>query len=380
MTKVRIAHLTTVHPRIDARICLKEAGTLARFFAEPVALFVQDGKGDSSEAGGMIEVIDIGPAPSSRLARMVSGGWRMGRAVLLMRPQIVHFHDPELILLGFVLKCFGFKVIYDVHEDVPLDVLTKFWLPTVIRRPISWLMSVIEWLAGRSFTAIVSATPDIGRRFPVKKTVLVQNYPILNELVGRSCPDYQQRPPHFAFVGGIGRTRGIQQMVESLTFTGRSDIRLQLAGKFQPVDLMMEMEALDGWRQVEFLTWVNRVQVSKILSNVRAGLVLYHPTPGILNAYPTKMFEYMSVGLPVIASDFPAWRHIVDRAECGLLVNPLEPSAIADAMLWLLNNPQEAEMMGRRARKAAEEFYSWEREGDKLIRLYKKLLSYQRET
>ncbi|MCY4211547.1 MAG: glycosyltransferase, partial [Gammaproteobacteria bacterium] len=115
-------------------------------------------------------------------------------------------------------------------------------------------------------------------------------------------------------------------------------------------------------------------------SNVRAGLVLYHPTPGILNAYPTKMFEYMSVGLPVIASDFPAWRHIVDRAECGLLVNPLEPSAIADAMLWLLNNPQEAERMGRRARKAAEEFYSWEREGDKLIRLYKKLLSYQRET
>lgn len=375
MEKVRIAHLTTVHPRVDARIRIKEVESLATAFAEPVALFVQDGKGNWNEGDGMVRIIDIGSPPDGRLSRMLLGGWRMGRAVSAMKPQIVHLHDPELIPLGFVLICCGYKVIYDVHEDVPLDVLTKFWLPTGIRHPVSWAMSAIEWLAGRGFTAIVPAEPDIGARFPIGKTTLVQNYPILNELVEPGAPDYKERPPHFAYVGAIGRTRGIHEMVKALDFSDGKDIRLKLAGNFQPPGLKTEIEATTGWEQVEYSGWANRAQVSRVLNNVRAGLVVLHPTPKILSAYPTKLFEYMSVGLPVIASDFPVWRRIVDKAGCGLLVDPLDPSAIAEAMQWILNNPGEAEIMGQRGREAMEEAYNWKTEEEKLIRLYQTLLT-----
>ena len=87
------------------------------------------------------------------------------------------------------------------------------------------------------------------------------------------------------------------------------------------------------------------------------------------------MFEYMSVGLPVIVSDFPLWRGIVENAGCGLLLDPLDPQATADAMQWILDHPAEAEAMGHRGREAVEKHYNWETEAEKLVALYKKLLS-----
>lgn len=339
-------------------------------------MLVQDGRGDSVEEGGKIRIIDTGPRPSGRLARMTLGVFRMWRAARSLRPRLVHFHDPELIPLGMILKCFGHQVVYDVHEDLPRQVLTKYWLPAFARRPVSWIASAMEWLAACVFDAIVTATPKIAERFPPRKTSIVQNFPIPSELVLAEGVPYKQRLPHFAYIGGITRIRGIHEMVDAMTYTdrtGNKDILIRLAGTFQPRSLRSEIEALAGWQRVDFLGWVDRVQVAEILSNALAGLVLFLPAPNHTDAYPNKMFEYMSASLPVIVSDFPLWRHIVESAGCGLLVDPKKPRAIADAMLWILEHPDEAEAMGRRGREAVEKHYNWDSEVDKLVTLYKKL-------
>ena len=85
----------------------------------------------------------------------------------------------------------------------------------------------------------------------------------------------------------------------------------------------------------------------------------------------------MAASLPVIASDFPLWRQIVDGAGCGLLVDPLDPKAIAGAIQWLLDNPHEAEAMGRRGRQAVATEYNWDRETRKLVALYNRMLDGQ---
>ena len=377
MQKIRIAHLTTVHPRADTRIRVRELGSLADAFAEPVALLVQDGKGSCVAGDGRIRIIDTAPRPAGRLARMTVGVLRTGRAVRALRPQIVHFHDPELIPLGLALKCLGYRVIHDAHEDLPRQALTKYWIPAIARKPVSWATAAIEWLAAQSLDAIVAAEPKIAGRFPTRKTTLVRNFPIPDELVKGDSPPYRQRPPHFAYIGGLTALRGIHEMLAALSHARAwqgQEIRLWLAGACQPASLLAEMQAAPDWQRVCFQGWADRERVAEILGKVRGGLVLLHPTPKYLEAYPTKMFEYMSAGLPVIVSDFPVWRDIVVRAGCGLPVNPLDPRAIADAMQWLLDHPAEAEAMGRRGREAVEQRYNWATEAEQLIALYEKLL------
>ena len=97
---------------------------------------------------------------------------------------------------------------------------------------------------------------------------------------------------------------------------------------------------------------------------------MFHPAPNHVNAQPTKLFEYLAVGLPVIASDFPLWRKIIEGSGCGLLVDPLDPQGIASAMEWILDHSEEAEAMGRQGRQVVERTYNWEIEFGKLLDLY----------
>lgn len=162
-------------------------------------------------------------------------------------------------------------------------------------------------------------------------------------------------------------------MVQAIGQLPDQSAKLQLAGKFNPMSALENVKHLDGWSRVNFHGWANRGQVANILAQARAGLVVLHPTANYREAYPVKMFEYMAMGIPVIASDFPLWRRIVEDAECGLVVNPLNPDEIANAMQWLLDNPSEAEAMGDRGRKAVEANYNWESESHKLIEFYRQL-------
>ncbi|WP_322522346.1 glycosyltransferase family 4 protein [Guyparkeria halophila] len=370
-----IIHFSTVHARTDTRIRVKQVASLAGAFDERVALYVQDGKGNERDEAHGIEVMDTGLPSGGRLARMTKGAWRMYRAVRRARPSVAHFHDPELIPVGLALKFSGIKVVYDVHEDVPRQILGKHWISPWLRRPVAGLVEGVEWVAARVFDGVVTATPTISARFPSKKTVTVQNFPILGELVLPESTPFSERPLHVVYVGGITAARGAVEMVDALERVTNDQVRLQLGGTFTPVGRENEVSALPGWSRVVAHGWVDRITVAELLGNVRAGLVLFHPAPNHMDAQPNKMFEYMAAALPVIASDFPLWRKIIDGARCGLLVDPLDPQAIAEAIDWILMHPEEAEAMGRRGRKAVESTYNWERESETLINFYKQLLA-----
>ena len=87
------------------------------------------------------------------------------------------------------------------------------------------------------------------------------------------------------------------------------------------------------------------------------------------------MFEYMSAGLPIICSDFPLWREIVDGNQCGICVNPEDPKEIADAISTLMCENKKAQAMGANGRRAVENIFNWETEVKKLYHLYTKVLN-----
>jgi glycosyltransferase involved in cell wall biosynthesis len=373
-----LVHLTTVHPRRDVRIFHKEAQTL-RALGRPVILVVADGMGDEEKSPDSVRIVDVGPV-KGRLARALSGSWRAMRAVMALRPAVVHFHDPELIPMALILKTLGYTIVYDVHEDVPRQILDKHWIPRPLRWTVSKGVTAIERVAKWSFDGFIAATPHIGAKFPASRTVVVQNYPIPSELVIEDGLPYADRPQCVTYIGGIARPRGALEMIKAMPLiVDRPDTRLEIAGPMTPASLEDELRGLAGWQAVTYHGLVDRAAVARILGSARVGLVTLHPTPAYLEALPVKMFEYMAAGLPVIASDFPLWRNIVTEARCGLLVDPKNPSAIADAIRWILDHPEEAEAMGRRGQKAVTTIYTWDLEEKKLIALYERLLAPGRQ-
>ncbi len=241
---------------------------------------------------------------------------------------------------------------------------------------VSICTGLIEWLSSHFFDGIVAATPFIARNFPISKTITVQNFPIIHELVMEQPIPYKKRPLLISYVGVISEIRGISEMIRAVGMIPQHfQVRLKLAGSFYPSSLEDDVKQLPGWERVDFLDWQSRTQVSELLGQTRIGLVLFHPVPNHIEAQPSKLFEYMSAGIPVIISDFPLWREIVEGAGCGLLVDPLDPQAIAEAIQWLLEHPDEAVNMGENGQKAVREKYSWDIEAKKLADIYHKIIA-----
>jgi len=160
-------------------------------------------------------------------------------------------------------------------------------------------------------------------------------------------------------------------MIEAI---GKTQCRLLIAGNIDK-SLETKLMLMPGWSRVDALGFVDRNEVKAIIGRSMAGVVLYHPELNHINAQPNKMFEYMAAGIPVIASDFPLWKEILEGARCGVCVDPLDPDQIADAIRWIVDHPEQAEQMGKNGRKAIIERYNWKREEDTLLGLYRGLES-----
>jgi glycosyltransferase involved in cell wall biosynthesis len=361
-----------VHPRDDIRIAVKECATLAIEYPGDVVLVVADGLGDDVSSG--LRVVDLGSVGPSRLTRPFKGFLRVIKMLRLERPAVLHFHDPELIPVGLVARALGARVVYDVHEDVPRQIMGRDDAGVALRYVLACCAGVAEWIAARFLDAIVCATPGIGSRFPSKKTTIVQNFPIAAELTAVEPVPYNDRPRRFVYIGGITRLRGVREMMEAVCGSEpMSQLELSLAGHCNPASLRQEIESFPGIANTTYHGWLDRRQVAELLATARAGLVVLHKTPNHLNAQPIKLFEYMSAGLPVIASDFPLWREFVESTGSGILVDPTDPQAIRAAMDWILEHPEEAEEMGRKGQRSVETILNWEQEARKLISLYRQI-------
>jgi glycosyltransferase involved in cell wall biosynthesis len=369
----KIVHLTSVHPVFDVRIFHKECRSLARAGYDVILIAVH-GR-DETFDGVRVKAI---PRPTGRLSRMLFTTMQVLRQAIREDADLYHFHDPELIPVGLILRLRGKTVLYDAHEDVSAGVAFKHYIPRLVRRPLAWFVDLIENVSSRCFSARVAATEPISRRFAFRhgRTVVINNYPLSQNDRLVVSKQWAERGLSVAYVGVLSEDRCVNEMVQAMSFLPETmQITLNLAGEFSPPSLAARIASLKGWDRSRFLGTISRTQVAELLSDTRAGLVVFRPEPNNFECAPNKLFEYMQAGIPVIASDFPGFRRVVAEAQCGLLVDPLKPREIAEAIEYLVTHPEEAEQMGGRGREAVSNRFHWAGEERKLLELYQTLLA-----
>ena len=378
--KLKIIHLTSAHSRNDTRIFIKMCSSLANQ-GHDISLIVADGQGDEIKSG--VKIFDVGVA-KNRFYRIFFNTLKIYNKAIKQNVEVYHFHDPELLLISWMLKLFSSsKIIYDVHENVKKDILGKVWLPLYSRRIIAFLYVLIEKLALKFIDYIIIAEDSYIENYKNRNNVVpVRNYPIIGlrnkNLTIKNIKDDPQL--NILYVGGVTKIRGAIELIESLNFlllAGYKNLKLKLIGPIY-VDFKNELfELINKYRLNSYVSIPGVISHKKVydeLEKAHIGLSILHPDPNFIESIPTKLYEYMSVGIPVIASNFTLWKKIIGMHKCGICVNPLKPKEIAEAITYIIDNPIKSMKMGTNGIAPVEDLYNWEKESLKLINIYDEIL------
>ena len=364
----KICVISSAHSVDDTRIYLKQIISLKN--AGYNIVFLNKDKEGTNDQGVEFRKIELA---KNRLSRHLLWPFKMHRSAKEQKADVYHFHDHQLLTTGLLLRISGEKVIYDAHEDVPRQVINAYGSKSIKGRILATYFDVLQRLVTPLFSMNIVATPKIGDVFTRyrSKSICIKNYTKLDEFIEISDSEKVEKSG-VCYLGGISKHRGIYEMIEAVKL---AETVLNLGGSFMG-NLKEESFKQDDWiKHVNYCGFVNREKVARMMRTSVAGLVVLHPTSQYLESLPIKMFEYMAAGIPVIASRFPLWEEIIEGGECGVCVNPLMPDEISSAINYLVSNPEIAKQMGRNGKRLIKEKYNWKIEEEKLLELYRDILT-----
>lgn len=368
---MKVCQVSTVSPTFDTRVFQRECRSLAAA-GHQVVLIAQH---DREEVVDGVRVLPL-PKVRNRLARIIGYPWRAYKLAMAQKPDLVHLHDPELLFVGVLMRLRGKKVVYGVREDHPRCVFIKDYIPKPAQYVVSVALKVAEQTCSRTFNAIVAVTEDIRGNFGWhKRALLVRNFPVLSPRTPCREP-LDGRPTRFLYIGGINKIRGVEAMVQAIGLLPESaHVELLLAGGWAADGSRERCQAMPGWARTRELGYVDMFEHPEVFDQADVGLCVLEPSRHHLTSLPLKLFDYMQNAMPLIASNFPEWIPIVEGHGAGLCVDALDPQAIADAMVRLMDDPLLRAEMGARGRQAVLEEYNWEPEFRRMEALYRQLLS-----
>lgn len=362
---MRIVHISYTHRYDDIRIYEKECKSLRKKGYEVIHIA-------SNKIVDLPENIEL-EVPVKIIKLKKTGRYKVVSEYLkdvqkeidIIKPEICHLHDWQLLPLIPKLRK-KYKVIFDSHEDFPAYLSTDMFKLIPQRVKVKGF-SIIESFFVKKATWVVTANRYIELQLKKmhKNVVAIKNYPIVFENVEENFSKKK-----FCYIGGIGDNLGGEVIAKGIRDL---DAKISLVGKTNN-DYLAKMNLLSK-NKVEDLGFRSKKEVRKVVKESKAGLVVYLPHPNCIHALPNKMFEYLEASVPIICSDFPDWKEMLEKWNCCIFVNPYNEDEVKAAMQFFLNHPHEAKRMGENGRKAIEDEFNWNKEEEKLFSLYQKVAS-----
>jgi glycosyltransferase involved in cell wall biosynthesis len=363
---MKICHVTSVHNFNDNRIFYKEIKSIHNAGFD--VCLIAPGDKDFEFEGVKIYHLKRSAGRISRMLRMsIVGVLKRSKEI---KADVYHLHDPELMIVGLILRLKGKKVVFDVHENNPASILSKPYIKYKFQKLVlSKVMMLMEKFFFTFFTKIVTARPDISESLSRFKPITLRNVPILPTLDKIEKPNFIKDKFALIFVGGITSIRGVKELIQAVDKV--NDCELWLLGPFEDSAIENECKSLKGWSKVRYLGVVEPFEIFKYISYADVGVVTFLPLPNHLKTLATKPFEYMACGKPMIMSDFPYWREFFK--DSSLYVDPQNIEQIAQTILQLKNDHQLLISMGQLNKELAYKEYSWNSEVMVLIDFYNQM-------
>lgn len=370
LSGLSVCHVTVLHNRYDGRIFRKECNSLVKAGVD-VTLIVNDELTD--EVINNIKIVSLREKKNGLLKRILFLHKKVVSLVIQSGAKICHLHDPELLLLATTLKRNGIKVIFDSHEFYTIQIMYKEYLPRWCSTFVSIAYDRYQRYVFDKIDAVILPCTLRGSN-PFEKckaqTVVVSNYPLLEEQEHVVVKEKLENT--ICYAGGITKLRGIENMVEGAY---KSNAKLLLAGAYDDNVLKKEIENKEAYQCVEYLGYLQRKDVYELYASSRAGLALLQNTAQYseIDTLPTKVFEYMQMGLPVILSKTNYSERCLKEYKFGIAVNPDDLEEIAEAIQMVLDSEELQKEMEQYGKKAIAEKFNWSVEEKKLIELYQEL-------
>jgi glycosyltransferase involved in cell wall biosynthesis len=303
------------------------------------------------------------------------------RAICAQRPDVVHAHDAAMLLPGLVgARLTGARLVYDSHElATSVPYRDRAW---------AWFVASIERLGIRRAAAVITVSDGIADELVARyrlrrRPTVLRNVSALDDLPagsGGGLRDHLANGGSAAVVlhqGAPAVDRGCEALIGALCHLP-ADVHVVFLGSGEPTFAAQLADLAERLGVGDRVRLIESVGLGKLLAWTReadVGVALLEDT--CLNhrlALPNKLFEYIAAGVPVVVSDLPELRQIVNHYNIGWTATPGDPRAIAQAISRALDERDVPRLRENLARAAAE--LHWSQESRRLTAVYEMLADW----